>query len=258
MKKYIILFTIILLNSYGFAQTSGRAIYKTVLKKNGYALMHEELVFNQEQSVYRLLDRVQPDKVAEDEYTGEIVIYPEIPDSIHPCIRTNFINKQIYSKVFLTYDNGDSFYEYQVKEDFNIKWQLHKDTKTINNYKCRKATADFRGRSYIAWYTQDIPMSIGPWKFQGLPGFIIKIEDSKKEVGFYLEKIEIPSNIKLENEIFIDEDYINIARFKKLNAKAKKESSEEFLSRLKAKLPRGAEITLTNDEGTSDIEKEFE
>ena len=64
------------------------------------------------------------------------------------------------------------------------KWQMEKDTKMICGYKCQKATCSWRGRNYTAWFTTDIPVSAGPWKFGGLPGLIMKISDSKNEYSW--------------------------------------------------------------------------
>lgn len=58
------------------------------------------------------------------------------------------------------------------------KWVTHKETKTICGYLCQKATCNWRGRSYTAWYTPQIPVSAGPWKFGGLPGLIMAVSDS--------------------------------------------------------------------------------
>lgn len=41
-------------------------------------------------------------------------------------------------------------------------------------FKCKSATAEFRGRKYKVWYTMEIPIPIGPWKLGGLPGFNFK------------------------------------------------------------------------------------
>ena len=46
------------------------------------------------------------------------------------------------------------------------------------SYSCQKATLNFRGRDYVACFTTDVPISDGPWKFTGLPGLILKIEDT--------------------------------------------------------------------------------
>ncbi|MDR0825000.1 MAG: GLPGLI family protein [Prevotella sp.] len=70
------------------------------------------------------------------------------------------------------------------------KWKLGTETVVICNYQCKKATTLFRGRNYTAWYTPDIPMNNGPWKFQGLPGLILRVEDDKKQVSFECIGIE--------------------------------------------------------------------
>lgn len=57
-------------------------------------------------------------------------------------------------------------------------WQLHDDTLTVCGYTCRKAVANFRGRTWTAWYAEQIPIDAGPWKLHGLPGLILKASDS--------------------------------------------------------------------------------
>ncbi len=66
------------------------------------------------------------------------------------------------------------------------QWKIEEDTKTIKGYVCKKATCHFAGRDYVAWYTMDIPISDGPYKFNGLPGLIVNIKDSKGEHFFEL------------------------------------------------------------------------
>ena len=70
------------------------------------------------------------------------------------------------------------------------EWQLHPDTMTILSYPCQKATCRFRGRDYTAWYTMDIPVSDGPWKLHGLPGLILKAEDSPGHFSFTCTGLE--------------------------------------------------------------------
>ena len=71
-----------------------------------------------------------------------------------------------------------------------IHWQLHNDTTTILFYSCKKATADFRGRHYVAWYAPEIPISDGPWKLGGLPGMILQAGDSENDIVFECIGIE--------------------------------------------------------------------
>ncbi|MDR3340725.1 MAG: GLPGLI family protein [Candidatus Symbiothrix sp.] len=83
----------------------------------------------------------------------------------------------------------------------SFNWEISPDTATIFDYSCQKATTRFRGRNYEAWFTLEVPINDGPWKFYGLPGLIVKIKDSQGLIDFecvglqYLDHayaIEIP------------------------------------------------------------------
>ncbi|WP_372643809.1 GLPGLI family protein [Ancylomarina sp.] len=67
-----------------------------------------------------------------------------------------------------------------------FKWEILSDTANVSGYTCQKATTSYRGRNYEAWFTTEIPISDGPYKFNGLPGLIVKIADTKKHYVFEL------------------------------------------------------------------------
>jgi GLPGLI family protein len=69
-------------------------------------------------------------------------------------------------------------------------WRISNEELTILSYTCKKATMSFRGRNYIAWFTSEIPVANGPWKFGGLPGLILKISDEKNNFIFQCDGIE--------------------------------------------------------------------
>lgn len=69
-----------------------------------------------------------------------------------------------------------------------INWSLTKETKQQAGYKVQKATTNFGGRKWTAWFTKEIPFSEGPYKFTGLPGLIVSIEDSQQQYVFNLLK----------------------------------------------------------------------
>jgi len=72
----------------------------------------------------------------------------------------------------------------------NFGWEILPETKDILGYKCQKAKGKFRGREYIAWFSSEIPRSDGPWKFSGLPGLILAVQDTKGEFVFTCTAIE--------------------------------------------------------------------
>jgi GLPGLI family protein len=74
---------------------------------------------------------------------------------------------------------------YLVKGELKpIDWTLTEDTMTIGGYLCYKAMGKYAGRTWTAWYTEDIPMSAGPWKLCGLPGMILKAVDAENIHSF--------------------------------------------------------------------------
>lgn len=68
-------------------------------------------------------------------------------------------------------------------------WTVCDSVKTIRGYRCHKATAFFRGRSYVAWFTPEIPLPEGPWKFGGLPGLILEVYDTTNDYRFVIRSI---------------------------------------------------------------------
>lgn len=74
----------------------------------------------------------------------------------------------------------------------DIKWYILPELKKINNYNCQKAITEIGGRKWIAWFTNDIPISKGPYIFRDLPGLIISIYDDKDNFNF--EVVDIYKN----------------------------------------------------------------
>lgn len=70
------------------------------------------------------------------------------------------------------------------------KWTLTHDTATIRGYSCQKATCRYHGRDFEAWFTTEVPLRYGPWKFGGLPGLIIKVYDIDHYYTFECTKVE--------------------------------------------------------------------
>ena len=70
-------------------------------------------------------------------------------------------------------------------EDWQIpEWELCDSTKTVIEYACQLAKCDYRGRTWFAWFSFDIPISEGPWKLCGLPGLILEAYDSHNDYHY--------------------------------------------------------------------------
>lgn len=82
-------------------------------------------------------------------------------------------------KVFLkTIDYGLG--KIKVEDDRKMNWKVLPEKQKIGEYIAQKATTKFGGRKWTAWFSSDIPIQDGPYKFHGLPGLIVKMEDATK------------------------------------------------------------------------------
>ena len=72
------------------------------------------------------------------------------------------------------------------EEEIKFDWKILADKEKIGTYNTQKATTEFGGRQWTAWFSTDIPFQDGPYKFYGLPGLIVKIEDSEKNYSWLL------------------------------------------------------------------------
>ena len=135
-------------------------------------------------------------------------------------------------------------------ESVPMDWEMSKERDEILGYKVQKAHTRFRGRNYTAWFSEDIPFSSGPYKFNGLPGLILKIKDEDEDYIFLLkgfQKLEEPISPSTQLEEFLNttrENFIDIQdgynndpfgalersgmRFPSMSAKEKAQRTREY------------------------------
>ena len=90
--------------------------------------------------------------------------------------------------------------QYSYEEDRPMEWKILPETAKIGEYKTQKAETDFAGRKWAAWFTTDVPFQDGPYKFSGLPGLIVKVEDSKGDYSFDLKETKKIAEIQNFNQ----------------------------------------------------------
>lgn len=96
-----------------------------------------------------------------------------------------------YDKPFGSRDLHGKAPVHQYVEDLAVlDWEVKEDTLTIGDYLCQKAEVAYGGRLWTAYFTSEIPLSTGPYKFGGLPGLIIQMEDNSRSWGFNLASIQ--------------------------------------------------------------------
>jgi GLPGLI family protein len=91
---------------------------------------------------------------------------------------------------------------YNFKEKLDHDWNLISQDTIISGYACKKATVHYAGREWSAWYNPEIPVTVGPYKFHGLPGLIMLLRDSENVFSFVVKEVkkgDFPFDSETEN-----------------------------------------------------------
>ncbi len=99
----------------------------------------------------------------------------------HRVLWKNVVIKN--NNILTVQDQFRNLYQYEEPKPV-FKWKLEDGEKKILGFLANKATVNYAGRKYTAWYTKDIPINNGPFKFEGLPGLILEMHDSKNDFNF--------------------------------------------------------------------------
>ena len=150
----------------------------------------------------------------------------EIGSSDYPHKRMKTYVYKNYPLGKMTVTDGLSLQDYRYEDELNAQnWQMLDSIKTILDYPCQKAVCDFRGRHWTAWFTSDIPISDGPWKFSGLPGLIMEVYDRDQQYHFSIIGLQ-----KVENEpIVFSKTYVGSKKFGKTKRKDFLKAKKKYL-----------------------------
>ncbi|WP_160139499.1 GLPGLI family protein [Chryseobacterium sp. c4a] len=167
------------------------------------------LDISETRSVYFSLQKYTDDSLNSDELKKSNAKIPVISmkSKIQDVIIKDYITKN--TEIYTTL-NGDY---YKIQPNRKIDWKIQSDTKNIFGYKSQKATANFGGREWVAWFASEIPIQDGPYVFSGLPGLIVEVADSKNDHQLKLISIRkrsiVPSNDFNEGSINVTTEKFN-------------------------------------------------
>lgn len=183
MKKKINFIIFVIFICFTKAQTH-RFIYDVEYKKDSTSTITTKENFH--------LDIHKDDVIyyTRDFYTADSLINNNIPFPKDAHFDT--------SNILLHKKGSNDFQEFDLLENtvLNLKstdsqnWKLLDDKKQINGLTMQKATTSWGSRNWTAWFSSEIPFQEGPYKFRGLPGLIIEINDDKNNYKISLVKSE--------------------------------------------------------------------
>lgn len=209
MKKLLLLIAFTLF-SYNFSQSiqtkeANRFLYELTYKVDSTNL-------NNIQKEYFYLDFYDKESrfASEKEIEKDSTMYA-ITKSGNNLTAFSMIGKvkpKFKYYVIKNFDNNTmQFYDIGLKSLYyeenlvKIPWTIQSETKKFGNTLCQKATANLYGRNWTAWFTKEIPINDGPYKFSGLPGLIINLYDEKQDYVFLMIKnVKADIIVKLETQ----------------------------------------------------------
>jgi len=202
---------------------SGRVLYSISFKLDSTSSKDynevTELLFNDSTSLFRSVNFGRRDSALYSlEKNGDFEGYPMSFFGETLTVLPFQILKQ-HNSMFtfqnLNAGNGINVFCYMEPSN-SIEWRLIDSTKTIGGMQCQKAEGKYAGRNWEVWFTNEVPINDGPYKFSGLPGLVISAIDDTKTWKF--ECLEIKTS--LANEV-------NLNRY--LRTGIHKVSKEAFL-----------------------------
>ena len=175
MKVKYSLFLILLLSQTCFSQTH-RFFYEASFKKDSLAAEDTKQFFvldiNKKNSKFYSSDYLTNDSINKITNGDYEFSYPKLDYRI--------IKRGEIFENYVT--QSPNFYWYKTND--KQAWTILADKKKIKGFEAQKATTQFGGRDWIAWFTTEIQFSSGPYKFHGLPGLILEIKDTKNNYSF--------------------------------------------------------------------------
>ncbi|MEJ5995352.1 GLPGLI family protein [Pedobacter sp. Du54] len=213
MKNTFIVF-LFLLSTNTFAQKPdpviARVHYTYISKsdtlKNGKARAENMILFiGKNTSLYASYDKIKHEISEEQKFWAMIASGGGKGKGVFIIDDTN--SKWMTTTANLFYVKENKFFireiiaynAYLVEETApKIDWKISKDTASFSGLACLKATANFEGKNWIAWFAPSVPFPGGPWKLNSLPGLIIEACDEQKEIQFQFGGLE---NAKLGDHV---------------------------------------------------------
>ena len=248
MKKTFLLF--IFISALFSAQNRFIYDYKFVADSTNKADVKSEMMYldiSEKGSKFYSREVYVSDSIMTATYEKEIKATGSMNVIMKPMTRRGSVRYKIYKNYpnFETYSlSRIGMDQYKIWDKRTISWKILSEKQKIGNWETQKATTEFAGRKWTAWFTEELPFQDGPYKFRGLPGLIVKLEDATqshvfelKAVGKYKEEVQ-----KVSEFVGIE---INQEQYKKLFLEERNDPAKS----LKMAVANGAVLQFRDGSG---------
>lgn len=196
MKKIISLIVLVAFVSLNAQETANRFFYELTFKPKKDSARLDKIMtildIAKDQSIYQDYTIIAQDSIMKVEIEAmqksgmmkdlsKKISQPKISGRTYksyPSMKIEYVEKIA---------NGFTPSNIGYNEEINFDWKILDEKQKIGEYNTQKATTNFGGRNWTAWFSSDIPFQDGPYKFHGLPGLIVKIEDTENNYSWVLK-----------------------------------------------------------------------
>lgn len=203
MKKFFALFLLTAFMAVNAQETANRFFYELSYKPRKDSAKVEKVMMildvTKDKSIYRDYTMVAQDSILKIQFDqmmksgvykdfSKMVTMPKFSEKVYkfyPDMKIQYVERisSGFTPVNIGYD-----------DESKMNWNISAEKAKIGSYNTQKATTEFGGRQWVAWFAADIPLQDGPYKFHGLPGLIVKVEDAEKNYSW-----ELKGNRKVPN-----------------------------------------------------------
>lgn len=255
MNKYFLFFLLSLATTVSYGQNL-KAVYEYL--PSPMATFREEVYFQDgvKTSVRDSLPKPKPQATNDDN-----------DDELSGSMSVMLDMGKIYRNIVIQKSNTPQLIEtrsfkgsnYLISDEFPpLVWNTnYTDVDTLGKHVCHKATADYRGTTLVAYYTNDVPVPVGPYKFGGLPGLVVMLYNEGANPQYWLLKeIEYPYT----GDVPVNEKYINALPKLSLEHYVKKEDleTEERMRMMMSKMPLMEGVTVEHKKVRGSVEQVYE
>ena len=197
MKNLFALLFITIISFANAQETANRFFYELTFKPKKDSTKIDKVptildITDKNRSIYQDFTIISQDSIMKVEIEAmqkagtmkdlsKLIKTPKFSERIrksYPSMKVEYVDKIA---------NGMTPVNISYAEDAKFNWKILNEKQKIGEYNTQKATTEYGGRTWTAWFSSDIPFQDGPYKFSGLPGLIVKIEDSEKNYSWTLQ-----------------------------------------------------------------------
>lgn len=204
MKKTIFIFSLLFAFTLVGAQQanngillSGSVIYEQIIQLDiqlegdaaGFAaslpkeqISEKILHFTEEEALFMKNTNAEPDVDPLEEHEGMIIKMYEPDNLTYTDLTTQKVieQKEFMSRIFLI-----------ESEPGNEKWKMTGKQKILLDYSCMEAISGEGEQTVRAWFTPQIPVSVGPATHGNLPGLILTLEIDEGNIVYRAIEVEL-------------------------------------------------------------------